>query len=280
MARRHPDHRPLRPGQSRRRTALSALALVAAIGPLVACGPDASTGGRSATTGAASAVTGTVTVFAAASLKDAFTEAAEAFESANPEAAVTLNFAASSALVSQIEEGAPADVFASADESNMAELADAGGISGEPVVFATNSLQIIVAPGNPEGITGLADLSDPGLIYVTAAPEVPIGRYAAQALEAADVTVTPSSLEADVKAVVTKVTSGEADAAIVYTTDVTAAGAEAEGIGIPTEHNVEATYPAAVTTGASDRITAAAWIAFLTGDEGRAILARYGFGAP
>jgi molybdate transport system substrate-binding protein len=162
----------------------------------------------------------------------------------------------------------------------MQKVVDAGGISGEPVVFATNSLEIIVAPGNPKGITGLADLSKGGLLYVTAGPEVPIGKYAAQALEKAGVTVSPVSQEADVKAVVAKVTSGEADAAIVYATDVIAAGSRATGVEIPSQYQVTATYPIAVTAEAGNPTGAAAWIAFLTDEQGQAILATYGFGAP
>jgi molybdate transport system substrate-binding protein len=273
--------------RSRVRALLALGVLIAALGPLAGC----SSGGSSSTDPtdsdptaadptAATDVTGTVTVFAAASLTDAFTEVAEAFEEANPDADVALNFAASSALARQVEEGAPADVFASADEANMARVVDAGAIRGEPVVFATNSLQIIVAPGNPEGITGLADLADPDLVYVTAAPEVPIGTYAAQALEEAGVTASPSSLESDVRAVVTKVTSGEADAGIVYATDVTAAGDAADGVDVPAEFDVVATYPAAVTVEADDPAAAEAWIAFLTGEQGQAILASHGFGAP
>ncbi len=268
------------PRRTRHRAALVLVALLATLGLLAGCGSDSTSSSTPATTGATPTVTGTVTVFAAASLKDAFTEAAAAFEKANPGAKVTLNFGASSALAQQINEKAPADVFASADQTNMQKVVDAGGIAGSPEVFATNSLEIIVAPGNPEGITGLADLSRSGLIYVTATPEVPIGKYAAQALQKAGVTVSPSSLEADVKAVVTKVTSGEADAAIVYATDVKAAGAKAEGVVIPTELNVVATYPLGVTTEASNPEAAAAWAAFITGDEGQAILASYGFGAP
>ncbi len=121
---------------------------------------------------------------------------------------MTFNFAASSDLVTQINEGAPADVFASADEANMTKLTDAGDNAGEPEVFATNSLQIIVEPGNPKGITGVADLANPDIIYVTCAPEVPIGKYAAQVLTNAGVTVTPASLEENVKGIVTKVTLG------------------------------------------------------------------------
>ena len=162
----------------------------------------------------------------------------------------------------------------------MQKVVDAGNIAGEPEVFATNSLQIIVAPGNPKGITGVADLSKSGIVYVTAGPDVPIAKYATQVFEKAKVTApTPASLEADVKGIVTKVTSGEADAGIVYATDVEAAGAKAEGVDIPTDINVVATYPAAVTKDATNAAGAQAWIDFILSDEGQAILAKYGFGA-
>jgi molybdate transport system substrate-binding protein len=272
---------PTAPHRTRHRAALVLVALLATLGLLAGCGSDSKSSSTSATTGLTPTVSGTVNVFAAASLKEAFTEAAAAFEKANPGTKVVLDFGSSSSLAQSINEKAPADVFASADQANMQKVVDAGGISGSPQVFATNSLEIIVAPGNPKGITGVADLSKSGLIYVTAAPEVPIGRYAAQVFEKAKVTApTPSSLEADVKGIVTKVTSGEADAGIVYATDVKAAGAKAEGVVIPTDINVVATYPLGVTTEAANPEGAAAWAAFITGSEGQAILATYGFGAP
>jgi molybdate transport system substrate-binding protein len=234
-----------------------------------------------ATTTTAPALSGSLNVFAAASLTGAFNAAKTTLGSTTPGVSLTFNFAGSNTLVTQIQQGAPADVFASADQANMQKVVDAGGISGTPEVFATNSLEIIVAPGNPKGIRGLADLSASGLLYVTAGPDVPIGKYALQVFEKAGVTApSPVSLEADVKAVVTKVTSGEVDAAIVYATDVTAAGSKAEGVAIPTAANVVATYPLGVTAEASNPKGAAAWIAFITGEEGQAILAEHGFGAP
>ena len=204
-------------------------------------------------------------------------QSGDAFEAAHPEVVVTVNFAASSALAGQIAEGAPADVFASADEANMAQLTASGDIAGTPVVFAHNRLQIIVAAGNPEAIRSVADLADPALLVVTAAPQVPIGRYAQQVFDRAGVTVTPVSLEENVKAIVTKVTSGEADAGIVYATDVRAAGQRAEGVAIPDELNVVATYPIAVTEASPNRRAARAFVDFVTGAEGQAVLAEHGF---
>lgn len=245
--------------------AMAALALLA-----VACGSDDPSQGSE----------GDITVFAAASLTAAFTEIADAFMADNPEAKVTLNFAASSELVTQITEGAAADVFASADNNNMTKLSDAGLTGSEPEVFASNLLQIIVGPGNPKGIATVADLADPDLIVVICAPEVPCGKYAATLFTNAGVTVRPKSLEENVKAVVNKVTLGEADAGIVYRSDVMAAGADAEGIDIPADINVLAQYPIVVTKDATNPDGAAAFNAFVLSDKGQEILASYGFLAP
>ena len=177
-------------------------------------GAPATTGAPSssaASTSAASAmvpVSGDITVFAAASLTDAFNEIGAAFTRANPDAKVTFSFDASSALVQQITQGAPADVFASADTSNMDKLTTAGLNGTQPMVFATNLLAIIVPKGNPAGVTGVADLAKPDVKVVVCAPEVPCGKYAAQVFDAARVTVTPVSQEQNVKGVVTKVTAG------------------------------------------------------------------------
>lgn len=225
-------------------------------------------------------VEGDITVFAAASLTAAFTEIGEAFVAANPDADVAFNFAGSSDLVTQITHGAPTDVFASADLDNMDKLADAAANGSEPVVFATNRAEIIVGPDNPKGITSLDDLADPELIVVQCAPEVPCGTYADQIFANAGITVTPKSWEENAKAVVTKVTLGEADAGIVYATDVIAAGDDAEGVAIADDANVVAEYPVASTAEAPNPDGARAFIDFLLSDEGQAILAAYGFLAP
>ncbi|MFN6118361.1 MAG: molybdate ABC transporter substrate-binding protein [Actinomycetes bacterium] len=250
----------------RRRAAVAVCSLLLAAG----CGDD----------GDEAQTQGTVNVFAAASLTAAFEELGEAFTDANPEVEVVFNFAASSELVTQIGEGAPADVFASADTSNRTKLTDAGGAASEPVVVATNVLEIIVESGNPRGITGVADLADQDLVVVICAPEVPCGRYAADVLSAAGVAVTPKSLEQNVKGVVSKVTSGEADAGIVYRTDVIAAASDAEGVAIPADVNVLAEYPIAVTEQAANPEAAQAFVDFVLSAEGQAILASFGFLAP
>lgn len=226
------------------------------------------------------AVAGDITVFAAASLTDSFNAVGDAFTAANPDAKATFSYDASSALVQQITQGAPADVFASADTANMDKLTAASLNGTEPVIFATNLLQIIVAPGNPKGITGVPDLANPALKVVVCAPEVPCGAYAKQIFDKAGVTVTPVSLEQNVKGVVTKVTAGEADAGIVYQTDVTAAGTKAAGVDIPEDINVVAKYPIATVKTSTNQDADQAFIDFLLGDDGQAIMAKYGFGSP
>lgn len=225
------------------------------------------------------ATSGEVVVFAAASLTDAFTELGDAFGVANPDATVVSNFAASSELVAQIVEGAPADVYASADLRNMARLTEAGANATDPVVFANNLSEIVVAPGNPLAIAGVEDLADE-LILVVCAPEVPCGTYASEIFHNAGVAPTPDSYERNVRAVLTKVTIGEADAGIVYATDVVTAGEHVDGVEIPAELNVVAEYPIAVTTEASNPEGAQAFVDFVVSDAGRSILAGYGFSSP
>lgn len=212
----------------------------------------------------------TVTVFAAASLTDAFTEIADAYEADHPDVDVVVNFAGSSELVAQIAEGAPADVVATADETTM------GRLDVEPTVFATNRLEIVVEPGNPLGIDGLADLADPDLVVVRCADDVPCGAYALDVLDRAGAVIEPASLEANVKAVVTKVASGEADAGLAYATDAVAA--DVDGIELPEAANVEARYPIAALD--PDDENAVEFVRAVTGASGRAILADHGFGLP
>ncbi|HEY0518179.1 MAG TPA: molybdate ABC transporter substrate-binding protein [Ilumatobacteraceae bacterium] len=226
------------------------------------------------------AAAGDVVVFAASSLTEAFTEMATAFKVDNPDANVTFNFAGSGDLVTQISQGAPADVFVSADDSNMKKLTDAGENVGEPVSIAKNTMEIIVEKGNPKGITGVADLAKPDLIVVLCAETVPCGKNAAAVLKNAGVTASPKSLEDKVKGVVTKVAAGEADAGIVFVTDVNAAKDTAAGVEIPADINVISNYPMVVTKEATNATAAQAFINFVAGDAGQAILAKYGFLAP
>lgn len=262
------------------RTHRSLVLFIGLIVALTACGSE---GGRATTTGTGSPGTGAsgeIVVFAASSLTEAFTTMGDAFTAQNPDARVTFNFAGSGDLVTQIGQGAPADLFVSADDANMAKLTDAGDNAGQPVSIAKNTFEIIVEPGNPKGITGLADLGNPDLVVVLCADTVPCGKGAAKVLANAGVTVTPKSYEDKVKGVVTKVTTGEADAGIVFATDVRAAGDKAAGVAIPADVNVISNYPMVVTKDAPNRSGAAAFLAFATSDAGQAILARYGFLAP
>ena len=222
----------------------------------------------------------TITVFAAASLTEAFRSIGKDFEAAHSGTKIEFNFAGSSTLVRQITEGAPADVFASADEQNMEKAVAAGEIAGAAQVFARNRLAIIVPKGNPKQVTSLADLGRPGMTITLAAPAVPVGRYAAEAFAKAGVPVPTGSNEADVKAVVTRVAMGEADAGVVYTTDVAAGGNTVEGVTIPDAHNVVARYPIASLKRAPNQAGAQAFVAYVLSPDGRRALTAAGFLAP
>lgn len=223
---------------------------------------------------------GHVTVFAAASLTESFGAVAAAFEAQHEGVDVVTIFAGSSDLVRQIIEGAPADVFASADMATMDRLVASGEAAGEPAVFARNRLEIIVEPGNPLNVTELADLADDELIVAVCAPEVPCGAYTAVMFANAGLTIRPDSLEEHVKAVVSKVTNGEADAGIAYRTDVVTAGDAATGVPIGDAHNLVTEYPVVLTAAAANPVAGRAFVDFLTGPDAQDALARYGFEAP
>jgi molybdate transport system substrate-binding protein len=222
----------------------------------------------------------TLAVFAAASLTASFTAVGAAFESAHPGVRVTFNFAGSPTLVRHIREGAAADVFASADEATMERLVDAGAVAGTPRIVARNALQIAVATGNPHRIRGLADLANPALVVVLCGDSVPCGRYGLEAFARANVTPPAGSRELDVKAVLTKVALGEADAGIVYATDVLAAGPTVEGVGLPAASDVVARHPIAVLRDAAHPDAARAFVAFVLSDPGTKILGEHGFRSP
>jgi molybdate transport system substrate-binding protein len=219
---------------------------------------------------------GPVTVFAAASLTEAFTDVQAVLRSSAPGLAVTYSFGGSGALVAQIQQGAPADVVATADTETMRGLVDAGLVD-DPTTFARNRLEILVAPGNPKRVAGLADLGRSDLKVVLADDGVPAGKYAAQALQAAGATVKPVSKEADVKAAVAKVTLGEADATIVYATDVLAAGTKGQGVEIPSPANVVAEYPVAVMKATKNPAGAAAFVGAVLSTPGQDALRQRGF---
>lgn len=216
----------------------------------------------------------TLVVFAASSLTTPFQELGRAFEAEHPGVTVTFNFAGSPSLARQINEGGRADVFASADEETMRTVTDAGG-AADPRVIARNRLAILVEKGNPKGISTLADLTGPGIVLVLCAPAVPCGRLAAAALRAAGVTPGPASLEEDVTAVASKVTLGEADAGIVYRSDVRSAGDRADGVDIDVA--LQAVYPMAVTTTTANGATARGWVDFVLSARGQRVLRASGF---
>lgn len=301
----------MRWSSGRRRWSLTAVTAVGLVA-LVACGSGASTAGTGPTAGdptsaptsvAASASAsspastpagagsasstaaaaggdgagGTVTVFAAASLKSTFTELGRTFEQQNPGTTVSFSFAGSSDLVTQIVAGAPADVFASADEKNMAKATDAGVVAGHPTDFATNTLTIVTAPGNPKSITGFADLARSDLQVVVCAPQVPCGSATEKVEQDTGVTLTPVSEESSVTDVLGKVRTGQADAGLVYVTDARSAADEVSAVDFPEASAAVNTYPIATLTGAAQPALATRFVELVTGPDGQRVLQDAGF---
>jgi len=230
--------------------------------------------------GSANSEPSTLTVFAAASLKSSFTTLGAQFESTHPGTKVNISYAGSSDLATQLTQGAPADVFASADTKNMTRVSDAGLTAGAPVNFASNTLQIAVAPGNPLRITGFADLAKPGVKLVTCAPQVPCGAATQKLATESGTRLAPVSEEASVTDVLNKVSAGEADAGLVYVTDVRAAGSKVTGVSFPLSAKAVNTYPIAALKGARNPQLATEFVQLVAGAPGRAVLAAAGFGAP
>jgi molybdate transport system substrate-binding protein len=224
----------------------------------------------------AAGVTGQLTVFAAASLTETFTKLGKGFEAANPGLKVTFNFGGSSALAQQINSGAPADVFASASPANMQQVTDAVS----PKTFARNRLEIAVSKGNPGKVAGLADFGKADLKIALCAEQVPCGAAAKKVFEAAGITAAPDTLEQDVKAVLTKVRLGEVDAALVYRTDVKAAGGQVEGIEFPESDKAVNDYPVAALAKAPNAAVAKAFVEYVLSDKGRGVLVEAGFDSP
>ena len=239
------------------------LLTLVAVGAMLACGSVADAPPR------------TLTVFAASSLKPAFDKIGEEFKAAHGIGAI-FSYAGTQTLTSQLTQGAPADVFASADMAHMTTADDAGLLSGRAKVFAHNKLEIAVAKGNPKGIHSLADLARAGLVIVLADPSVPAGKYAAQALNNAGVTVHPASLEQQVTGVLSKVAIGDADAGIVYVSDIVTNG-QVDGVVIPDAQNVIADYPIAILKAAQNQAGATAFVNLVLSAEGQAILKAAGF---
>lgn len=223
---------------------------------------------------------GEVLVSAAASLTDAFAEVEAAFEAATPGVDVVLNLGPSSGLREQIVEGAPVDVFASANTSTMDQVAEAGEVAGEAEIFVTNRLQIAVPAGNPAGVTGLEDFGRDELLIGLCAEQVPCGDFAREALSNAGVTPAIDTNETDVRALLTKIEMGEIDAGITYVTDVASTDGAVDGVDITDDRNVVADYRIAVLAGAPNPEAASAFVDFVLSADGQAILAEYGFSSP
>lgn len=276
----------MRLGATWRRAGVAAFGFAAAVA--VACG-GATMPAAAPTTSGASALTGKVSVFAASSLTEAFKTIAVEFRKANPGVTVEFNFAASSALATQIDQGAPADVFASADMANMMKLTERSQIEGTPLTFANNAPVIIVPADNKAGIASPKDLARAGVKLVLAGPDVPIGSYARQIIDR--LAATPEygatyqdatlknlvSNEQNVRSVLTKIELGEADAGIVYKTDALVSKEKVKTIAIPDAANVVAVYPIGVVKTTKNRGAATAFIAFVTGAQGQAVLKAAGF---
>lgn len=267
-----------------RRTA-SAVLLAVGVLAASACGSDDDSSASTSTSPTAEAsatptLTGEVTVLAAASLTEAFTTIAADLEAANPGLTVRLSFGASSALAEQIVAGAPADVFAAASPATMATVTDAGLAEGEPQVFVRNVLQIAVPAGNPAGVTGLADFARDDLRLAVCDTKVPCGAAATKVFEASGTAAKPDTLESDVKATLAKVQLGEVDAALVYATDVQAAGADVEGIEFPEAQDAVNDYPIVALAAAPNPEGAAAFVAAVTSASGVDVLGEAGFLPP
>jgi molybdate transport system substrate-binding protein len=259
------------------RVRAAALACAALAVALPACSSSPTETAAQAGDTAAARPSGEVAVFAATSLTSAFNMIASEFEKADPGVHVIFNYNGSSTLATQLTGGAPADVFASASPTNMTTVTDKDLTSGTPKTFARNEGEIMVEAGNPKHITSVADLAKPGVKVVLCAEQVPCGAVAETIFKNAGVTVSPVSRETNVGGVITKVSLGEADAGIVYVTDVKANGAKTTGVPIPADQNAITSYPIAELKDAPNAKAAAAFINFVLGPDGQHVLASYGF---
>ena len=268
-----------------RRLALTVVALAAAA--VAGCSsssspstPSGSTSSPAAAAGSSSAgQTGTITVFAAASLKETFTELGKQFEAAHPGDTVKFSFGASSALATQINSGAPADVFASASPKNMNQVVTAGNASN-PQDFAKNVMEVAVPPSNPAKVTSVNDLAKSSVKTALCQPQVPCGVVAAEVFKNAKITVKPVTLQPDVKSVLTQVELGNVDAGVVYVTDVMAAGSKVKGVTIPASDNASTLYPIAALSHSQEEAIAQAFVAYVLSPTGEQVLKAAGFQQP
>lgn len=281
----------------RRFTVISSITAAGlAAGALAACGSSApsassatsqaagsaSSAAGSASSAAASATASTtaITVFAAASLQGAFTQIGKQFEAAHPGARVTFSFGPSSGLATQIINGAPASVFASAAPANMDQVVKAGQTLHSPSNFAKNKMEVAVPPGNPAKVTSVSNLSKSSVKVALCQPQVPCGTVAAQVFKNVGIKVTPVTRQPDVKSVLTQVELGNVDAGMVYVTDVKAAGSKVKGIAVPSADNASTLYPIATLKEASDKTVANEFVAYVMGPQGEHVLSMDGFEKP
>lgn len=261
-----------------RRTSQLAACLAAGLLVLSGCGSNA--GSASGGADGDSSEKGTLTVLGAASLTEAFTTLAKDFEAAHPGTHVKLAFDSSATLAEQVNQGAPADVLATADTATMQTVSDAGNTAGKPRLFATNHLQLVVPKNNPAGITKFTDLDKGSVKYVVCVDTAPCGKLAKTVLANTGIHHPPASEEVDVKAVESKVQLGEADAGIVYATDVVAAGNLVKAIDIPTSNQNLNSYPIAALKNAKKPALAEAWVRLVLSSKGQKVLSDDGFGKP
>ncbi len=259
---------------------IRALAAIGAAATLLLAGCGGSSTGSSAAPTSAGSAAKTLTVLAAASLTESFTALGKQFETDHPGVTVKLNFAGSSDLAQQIVQGAPADVFAAASDATMKTVTAASLTASPPTTFAKNVLQIATPPGNPKGIATFADLAKPDLKVIVCAPQVPCGAAEQKIEKASKVTLKPVSQESDVKSVLAKVESGDADAGLVYVTDVNSAGTKVQGVNFPESAQASTNYPIAVLKSAPEADLAGQFVAVVTGDLGQKTLEQAGFAKP
>jgi molybdate transport system substrate-binding protein len=273
--------RTVRRNRLNRRSLSAAGAGAAALLALSACSSsDADSSSTTPDSSTSAKLSGTVTVFAAASLKESFTTLGKEFEQAHPGTKVTFSFGGSDSLAASITGGAPADVFASASPKTMKIVTDAGDATGTPATFVRNQLEIATLPGNPDKVASLKDLTNPDLKVVLCDKEVPCGAAAQKALDASKLKLTPVSYEQDVKAALTKVELKEADAAVVYKTDVRAAGDKVEGVEFPESADAVNDYPITLLKGTRNTDAAKAFVALVRSADGQKVLSEAGFLKP
>lgn len=240
----------------------------------------AATGSAAAGASSAPALTGSITVLAAASLDNVFTALGKTFEQQHPGVTVKFSFAGSNTLAEQIDQGAPADVFAAANQSTMQTVQKAGNTTGTPTVFVKNTLEIAVPPGNPKNIATLADLAKPGVKVAECAAAVPCGSAAVTALKDAGVKLTPVTYATEVTQALTDVETGNVDAALVYHSDILGAGGKVQGVVFSTASDAVNSYPIDVLKGSANPTTAQAFVSFILSSASEQTLLKAGFQAP